>query len=155
MIATHEAIVASRFDALHGRFKRDVAPDDPRLLAIVDSLGAAGRLPRPRPGLRQGAVLQGAERPRRRGGRARPVARRCSPRRQAWIGSGRSARRLPFASASFDGVVAVEVFEHLAPRSLDQVCAKSAVCSGRGDLRHRRQERLVVERQRPWLPSWR
>ena len=37
MIAEHEAVVAGRFDAL-ARFKRAVAPDDPRLLAIVERL---------------------------------------------------------------------------------------------------------------------
>ena len=35
MIATYEAIVASRFDALRERFKRDVAPDDFRLREII------------------------------------------------------------------------------------------------------------------------
>ena len=38
MIAEHEAVVASRFDALHGRFKRVLADDDPRLRGVVDSL---------------------------------------------------------------------------------------------------------------------
>ncbi len=35
-----------------------------------------------------------------------------------------SARRLPFGPASFDAVMAVEVFEHLARRSLDLVCGE-------------------------------
>ena len=44
MIAEHEAIVASRFDALHGRFKDVIDADDPRLRGVVDSLGPlAGR----------------------------------------------------------------------------------------------------------------
>ena len=37
MIADHEAIVASRFDALHRRFKRQLGQDDPRLQGIVNS----------------------------------------------------------------------------------------------------------------------
>src|SRR5262249_12982183 len=32
-----------------------------------------------------------------------------------------SARRLPFGRASFDGAMAIEVFEHLAPEALDHV----------------------------------
>ena len=38
MIAEHEAVVAGRFDALCGRFKSEVAADDPRLLAIIERL---------------------------------------------------------------------------------------------------------------------
>ncbi len=55
MIA-HEASVAARFDALHARFKPEVADDDPRVLGIIASLGPLRRPSRPRPGMRQGAV---------------------------------------------------------------------------------------------------
>jgi SAM-dependent methyltransferase len=65
-----------------------------------------------------------------------------------------SARRLPFGPASFDGVVAVEVFEHLAPTSLDQVCREiRRVLKPGGTL-------VIVDKNacswnaiRPWLPS--
>ena len=57
-----------------------------------------------------------------------------------------SARRLPFGPASFDGVVAVEVFEHLAPRVARPGLRRSSPRAPAGrDVRHRRQERLLVE----------
>src|SRR5262245_37593287 len=37
MNVDNEAGVASRFDALHGRFKSELGQDDPRLQGIVDS----------------------------------------------------------------------------------------------------------------------
>ena len=39
-----------------------------------------------------------------------------------------SARRLPLRSSSFDAVIAVEVLEHLDPRSLDPVLAECGAC---------------------------
>ena len=57
-----------------------------------------------------------------------------------------SARRLPFGRASFDGVLAVEVFEHLAPEAIDRVCGEVlAGARAGGNVRGHRQERLLVE----------
>jgi 2-polyprenyl-6-hydroxyphenyl methylase/3-demethylubiquinone-9 3-methyltransferase len=153
MIAEHEAVVASRFDALHGRFKRELDRDDPRLCAIVESLMpiagrrildigcGKGRFSRALGEL--GASVVGldlsAEMLREAPGIDRVRA---------------SARRLPFAAASFDGVVAVEVWEHLAARSLDQVGREvSRVLRPGGTL-------VVVDKnvcswnaRRPWIPG--
>src|SRR4029077_242643 len=65
-----------------------------------------------------------------------------------------SARRLPFETASFDRVVAVEVFEHLAPEALDGVCGEVWRVLRPGGIF------VVVDKnvysfsaRRPWLPS--
>jgi SAM-dependent methyltransferase len=153
MIAEHEAVVASRFDALHGRFKRVLEADDPRLRGVVDSLS-------PLPGRRildlgcgkgrfakmlcqQGASVVGLD---------------LSPA-MLDVATGiervrASARRLPFGPASFDGVVAVEVFEHLARPSLDVVLGEiRRVLKPGGTL-------VIVDKnvwswnaRRPWLPG--
>ena len=65
MIAHHEAVVGSRFDALHHRFKRDVATGRSTATWNCRQSWADGRPSRPRPGLRQRAVLQDVERARR------------------------------------------------------------------------------------------
>jgi 2-polyprenyl-6-hydroxyphenyl methylase/3-demethylubiquinone-9 3-methyltransferase len=65
-----------------------------------------------------------------------------------------SARRLPFGAASFDRVMAVEVFEHLAPRAVDQVCDEvRRVLRPGGTF-------VIVDKNlcswnagRPWLPN--
>jgi SAM-dependent methyltransferase len=65
-----------------------------------------------------------------------------------------SARRLPFGSASFDGVVAVEVFEHLAPRSIDLVCGEvRRVLRPGGTLVIVDKNACSWNARRPWLPS--
>jgi 2-polyprenyl-6-hydroxyphenyl methylase/3-demethylubiquinone-9 3-methyltransferase len=65
-----------------------------------------------------------------------------------------SARRLPFASASFDRVVAVEVFEHLAARAVDQVCDEvRRVLRPGGTFVIVDKNLCSWNAQRPWLPS--
>jgi SAM-dependent methyltransferase len=153
MIAEHEAVVASRFDALHGRFKRVLEADDPRLRGVVDSLS-------PLPGRRildlgcgkgrfakmlcqQGASVVGLDLSPAMLDEATGIERVRA-----------SARRLPFGPASFDGVVAVEVFEHLARPSLDVVLGEiRRVLKPGGTL-------VIVDKnvwswnaRRPWLPG--
>jgi SAM-dependent methyltransferase len=153
MIAEHEAIVASRFDALHGRFKRAIDAGDPRLRGVVESLWplsgrhildlgcGKGRFARALK--REGAAVVGLDLSAAMLSEAAGVERVRA-----------SARRLPFGPCSFDAVVAVEVFEHLASQSLDAVCAEARrVLRPGGTL-------VVVDKnvrswnaQRPWLPS--
>ena len=151
MIADYEAAVAARFDALHGRFKARWPQDDPRLLGIVE---VCGRWP---------AVASSTW----------AAARGGSPGR--WAIAGRSvvgldvsaamlagadgagldrvrasARRLPFGPSSFDAAIAVEVFEHLAPRAVDAgLCRGAARAPAGRDVRRGRQEPVFLERAAP------
>src|SRR5439155_18888468 len=65
-----------------------------------------------------------------------------------------SARRLPFESARFDRVVAVEVFEHLAPRAVDAVCGEvRRVLRPGGTFVLVDKNVYSLSARRPWLPS--
>ena len=153
MIAEHEGIVASRFDALHGRFKSELGQDDPRLQGVVDSftslagrrvldLGCGkGRFSRAL--AERGATVVGLDLSSAMLDGAAEIDRVRA-----------SARRLPFGPASFDGVVAVEVFEHLAPASLDQVCREiRRVLRPGGTLVIIDKNACSWNAKRPWLPS--
>jgi ubiquinone/menaquinone biosynthesis C-methylase UbiE len=153
MIATYEAIVATRFDALRARFKRELATDDFRLREISAQLG-------PLAGRRVLDLGSG------KGRFARALAARGADVTALDISTGMlaegaglarvraSARKLPFRSASFDGVIAVELFEHLERGSIDNVLEEARRVLRRGGT-------LVVidknacscDARRPWLPS--
>jgi SAM-dependent methyltransferase len=153
MIACHEAVVGSRFDSLHQRFKREVARDDPRLLGIVDNLW-------PLPGRHILDLGCGKGRFSRALGElgAQVIGLDISAAMLAEATDldrvRASARRLPFGPASFDGVVAVEVFEHLAPRAVDQVCDEvRRVLRPGGTFVIVDKNLCSWNAQRPWLPS--
>jgi SAM-dependent methyltransferase len=153
MIAVHEAVVGGRFDALCGRFKREVPPDDPRLLAILERLGPVagrrvldlgcgkGRFARSL--IERGAEVVGLD-----------LSARMLAEADGLLRVRGSARQLPFGRGSFDAVVAVEVFEHLAPESIDRVCGEVLrVLEPGGTF-------VVIDKnlwswntRRPWLPS--
>jgi len=153
MTATHEAEVAFRFDSLHWRFKPSIAGDDYRLRGIVAALEplpgkrvldlgcGKGRFARALQGL--GAQVVGLDFSAAMLAEASGV-----PRVRA------TARRLPFGPRTFDAVVAIEVFEHLDPRSRDLVCDEA-----RRVLRHGGVLAIVdkniaaLDARRPWLPS--
>jgi SAM-dependent methyltransferase len=153
MIGRHEAVVARRFDTLRGRFKGVVEPDDPRLVAIVDSLSplagrrvldlgcGKGRFGRTLSDL--GARVVGVD--------------LCAGMLAEATGLDRvraTARRLPFGPASFDRVMAVEVFEHLAPQSLDVVCGEALrVLRPGGTFVIVDKNACSWNAHRPWLPS--
>jgi len=151
--AIQEAIVASRFDALHERFKSSLAADDPRLLAILAGLG-------PLAGLRVLDLGCG------KGRFARALARRGAQVIGLDVSSvmlaaadsldriQASVRRLPFPASTFDAVLAVEVLEHLETRSLDDVLAEARRVLRPGG------RFLIIDKnvsswnaERRWLPS--
>ncbi len=151
----HEAIVAARFDALHARFKPEVADDDPRLLGIMASLGP----------LRGRRILDlGCG----KGRFARILAARgarvvgldvSAAMLTAAGGAGLdrvmgSVRRLPFRERSFDAAIAVEVFEHLEPRALDDACVELLRVLRPGGLFVLVDKNLyAMNARRPWLPA--
>lgn len=153
MISAREAEVAFRFDALHGRFKAAVEPDDHRLRGVLDALG-------PVAGLRVLDLGCGKGR----------FARALQDRGAAVVGIDLSSamlaeangidrvrgsiRRLPFRSAGFDAVLAVEVFEHLAPETWPEALAEArrALAPG-GTLVVIDKSLTSWNAQRPWLPS--
>jgi 2-polyprenyl-6-hydroxyphenyl methylase/3-demethylubiquinone-9 3-methyltransferase len=155
MIAEYEAAVAARFDALQGRFKREVAPDDPRLLAIVECL-------RPTDGRRVLDLGCGKGRfARALGDRgAHVVGLDVSPAMLAgadeagWDRVRASACRLPFGPSSFDAAIAVEVFQHLAPGAVDSACAEvRRVLRPGGTFVVVDKNLYSLNAQRRWLPS--
>ena len=149
----HEAIVSGRFDMLHARFKAEVPAEDARLLAIARALHPSkGRLVldlgcgkgRFAARLRAlGAIVVGLD--------------RSSAMLAGGAGGARvrgSARRLPFASESFDAVVAVEVFEHLAPVDLSPSLVEAArVLRPGGRLAIVDKNAWAMDARRPWMPS--
>jgi SAM-dependent methyltransferase len=155
MIADYEAAVAARFDDLHGRFKSEVSEDDPRLLSIAESLHPLDGRRVLDLGCGKGRFARAL---RDRG--ARVVGLDVSEAMLAGAdGSGLdrvrgSARRLPFRPSSFDAVIAVEIFEHLAPRAVDDVCAEvRRVLRPGGTFVVVDKNLYSLNARRPWLPS--
>ena len=112
MISAHEAEVASRFDALHGRFKPEVASDDYRLRAVVEVVGplrglqildlGCGKGRFARLFQTEGASVSGIDLSAAMLAEARGIERVRA-----------SARRLPFRPCAFDAAIAIEVFEQM------------------------------------------
>ncbi len=153
-LASRESIVAARFDALHARFKPDVADDDARVLGLVASLG-------PLPGRRILDLGCGKGRFARvliaRGARvvgldvSASMLTAASARHDRVLGS---ARRLPFGLSSFDAAIAVEVFEHLEPRAMDDVCREVMRVLRPGGLFVLVDKNvLAMNARRPWIPA--
>jgi 2-polyprenyl-6-hydroxyphenyl methylase/3-demethylubiquinone-9 3-methyltransferase len=150
-----EAIVAARFDALHARFKTEVADDDPRVRGILSGLGATrgrrildlgcgkGRFARILAA--RGAQVIGLD----------VSAAMLAAARQVGLDCVRgSARRLPFREASFDAAIAVEVFEHLEPSALGDVCDElRRVLRPGGTFVLVDKSSYAMNARRPWLPA--
>ena len=153
MIALHEAVVGRRFDTHCRRFKREVAQDDPRLEAILGLLGPlAGRrvldLGCGKGRFARSLMALGAE----------VVGLDLSAGMLAEAGGllrvRGSARRLPFDGGRFDAVLAVEVFEHLAPQAIDRVCREVLrVLEPGGTFVVIDKNAWSFNARRPWLPS--
>ncbi len=153
MIATYEAEVAYRFDRLHERFKPSIATTDYRLRGIIDTiepvegkrildLGCGkGRFARALQAL--GAEVVGLDLSAAMLAEATGV-----PCVRA------TARRLPFSPRSFDAIMAVEVFEHLDPRSRELVCGEASRVLRRGGILVIVDKNIAaLDANRPWLPS--
>ncbi len=147
----HEAEVGRSFDRLHERFKSVVRADDARLSALVRALA-------PLEGLRVLDLGCGKGRfsSRLADSGARVVGLDISSAMlQDAAGLARvkgSARRLPFADASFDAVAAVEVFEHLPDlnAALDEL---ARVLRPGGTLAIVDKNAGALNACRPWVPS--
>jgi 2-polyprenyl-6-hydroxyphenyl methylase/3-demethylubiquinone-9 3-methyltransferase len=153
MTSTYEAEVARQFDVQRARFKPTLESDDYRLRGLRDALGSMagllvldlgcgkGRFSR---ALRdQGARVVGLDLSAGMLAEARGVDRVRS-----------TARRLPLKSATFDGVIAVEVFEHLEPSDRASVLQEARrVLRPGGFLAIVDKNVGSLWARRPWLPS--
>lgn len=153
MTALHEATVGCRFDALQGRFKPAVAADDVRLAAVLRAL-------RPVAGGRVLDLGCGKGRFARRLedagfdvvgldlSAAMLAAAEGLPRVRG------SARRLPFGDGCFDGIVAIEIVEHLHPTSIRAVLAEMRrVLRPGGVAAIVDKNAAALDARRPWLPA--
>ncbi|WP_165073684.1 class I SAM-dependent methyltransferase [Paludisphaera rhizosphaerae] len=153
MISAHEAEVTFRFDALHWRFKDSLEPDDYRLRGVLDAIGSVeglrvldlgcgkGRFARALQN--HGAIVTGID-----------VSTAMLAEAQGIDRVRGSARCLPFSDASFDAVVAVEVFEHLEPSTWREAIAEAQrVLTPRGVLAIVDKSLASLNAQRPWMPG--
>jgi SAM-dependent methyltransferase len=147
----HETEVASRFDAAAGRFRREVEESDYRLRAITRGLAGVvnplildlgcgkGRFTR-RLAVR-GARVVGLDI-----SRAMLLETRGLPCVRG------SARRLPFASGTFDAVVAVETFQHIQDVT-NTIAEVRRVLRPVGRFLVVDRNAAALDTRRPWLAS--
>jgi 2-polyprenyl-6-hydroxyphenyl methylase/3-demethylubiquinone-9 3-methyltransferase len=146
-----ERYVSARFDAVESRFRPTVAENDVRLRAILSALG-------PLAGRRMLDLGCGKGRFARRfqeaGAEVVGLDVSAGMLREA-VGIDRvrgSARRLPFASESFDAVVAVEVLEHVG--AIPEVLAEMRrVLRPGGVVAIVDKNAGALDVNRPWVPS--
>jgi ubiquinone/menaquinone biosynthesis C-methylase UbiE len=149
--AKHEAEVRGRFDQLHSRFKSEVTPEDIRLDALRCAFGT----------IQSGRILdlgcgKGRFASRLIEGGASVVGLDLSSAMLAEAkGLNRvraSALRLPFRDEVFDGVAAVEVFEHL-PSVRTALAEVRRVLKPGGVVAIVDKNAWSLNATRPWLPN--
>ena len=153
MTLAHERYVASRFDALEARFRESVDVWDYRLQAVIRALGDVAGLRLLDLGCGKGRFARrladlGAE----------VVGLDVSPGMMAHTkGFARvlgSASRLPFGAQSFDGVLAIEVFEHLSVAGVESALREMRrVLKPGGRAAIIDKNIFALDAQRPWLPK--
>ena len=147
----HEAEVAARFDALHARFKGEVGDGDVRLGAVLGRLEplagkrvldlGCGKGRFARHWQNAGAAVVGVDVSPAMLAGARGIDRAVA-----------SASRLPFDAATFDAVVAIEVFQHL-PAVGAVIREARRVLKPGGILCVLDRNAGAWDARRPWLPS--
>jgi 2-polyprenyl-6-hydroxyphenyl methylase/3-demethylubiquinone-9 3-methyltransferase len=151
LTALYEAEVRARFDALHRRFKREVPADDIRLTAIVAAL----------PQVRGARILdvgcgkgRFAARLAERGARVVGVdiSEAMLTAAEGLTRVRAASRRLPFADASFDCAMAVEVLEHLPSVEATLAELRRVVRPG-GVIAIVDKNAGSLNADRPWLPN--
>jgi SAM-dependent methyltransferase len=154
MTMAHERYVASRFTEIESRFRDEVAACDYRLLACIDALNritsdtrildlgcGKGRFARHFRDL--GADVIGLDGSQGMLARANGLDRVRG-----------SALRLPFASESFDSVLAIEVFEHIPSAGISRTLAEAnRVLKPGGRLVIVDKNLYSLDTNRPWLPK--
>jgi 2-polyprenyl-6-hydroxyphenyl methylase/3-demethylubiquinone-9 3-methyltransferase len=147
----HESEVAIRFDAVAGRFRREVGEADYRLRAVIGALD----------GLADPLVLdlgcgkgRFARRLTDRGLRVVGIDLSRAMLREAGgiprvLGSG---RQLPFADRTFDAVLAVETLQHVRNVAVTVSEARRVLRPG-GRLVVVDRNAGALDARRPWLPS--
>jgi ubiquinone/menaquinone biosynthesis C-methylase UbiE len=153
MTLLHERHVIERFDLFADRFRDSVEPEDHRVGAIVDALVIArgtrvldlgcgkGRFARHL--IARGTEVVGLDASTRMLAQGRGLDRVRG-----------SALRLPFASGSFGGAFAVEVFEHLPRAAIPTALREMArVLAPGAQVAIVDKNALALDARRPWLPK--
>ena len=147
----HDAEVGSRFDTLVGRFKSEVPAVDYRLAAVIRNLPPVDRPLILDLGCGKGRFARHLERTG-----ARVVGLDLSARMLGEaVGLRRvraTARRLPFARATFDAVIAIETLEHVGDVASVADEARRVLRPG-GRLIVIDKNARSLNAQRPWLPN--
>jgi ubiquinone/menaquinone biosynthesis C-methylase UbiE len=149
----HDHAVEAAFDALQSRFKTHVAPDDVRLRAVIKALEpldskrildlgcGKGRFALHVQG--RGACVVGVDL-----SAAMLAYATGLPRVRG------SARRLPFSDGAFDGVMAIEVLEHLSDSGISLALSEiKRVLRPGGVVAIIDKNAGALDARRPWLPS--
>ena len=153
MTVAHERYVGSRFDVLASRFRDVVARDDYRLRACVGAFGPLANLRILDLGCGKGRFARhlsdaGAE-------VIGLDASRTMLAQAVGLGRARgSALRLPFGPGTFDGAMAIEIFEHLPQGSVALALREIArVLKPGGRVAIVDKNRFALDAPRPWLPK--